>query len=91
MVRTMKLPRIVKKATKRAITTLALLALIGSLVLPFLSGGAAAAENDTVTSAIDSINSILPMLMSFMIIMMIFSFIGGFFSGMNKAVSKMQT
>ena len=72
-----------------------LVALLAVVWIALLSFGApfASAANDTATTvsdAVSSINAILPMMMTFMIVMLIFSFIGGFFAGMNRAVSKMQ-
>jgi len=64
--------------------------LMASIIFGGLSGGVFAANDTGVTDAVNAISSLMPLIITLMILMIIFSFLGGFFSGMNKAIQKMQ-
>ena len=66
--------------------------LLAAIFVGLISGNAAAADNATEAAqqGFDMLNNLLPTLIGFFVVMMVFSFIGGFFAGMTRAMNKMQ-
>ena len=81
--------KICRAIQKYSIKALAVLALFGVF---FLGLGGAHADNatDSAQAGFNMLNNLLPTLIGFFVVMMVFSFIGGFFAGMTRAMNRMQ-